>query len=137
MSDHHQYSFIGGASVGFETTWMSHAENKEVGPMAQKISLARAQHLLVHKPLVVVRLKHSETDKKVIVKALERLWASPRGAAAFHTLDVFLGDRAPRYDLTPDQMGARAFLLRQMELIRNARHESRPGLFDMFRRFAN
>jgi len=105
--------------------------------MKQKLSLDRVQYLLVHKPLVIVSLKHSETNKKVIVKALERLWAGPRGSAIFQTLHVFLSDRAPRYNLTPDQMGARAFLLRQIERIREAPAKGSVGFGGMFKLFAN
>ena len=91
----------------------------------QRLNLNQIQYLLVHKPLVIVQLQHSEHNKNLITKALQQLWRDPKGPKLFETLQVFLKDRAPRYKLTPDQMGARSFLLRLIERVPNQKAPSR------------
>ncbi len=82
-----------------------------------QLNLNQVQYLLVHKPLVIVKLEHSSHNKKLIANALKRLFADPKGPRLIETLRVFLEERAIRYSLTADQVGARAFLLRQMETL--------------------
>ncbi|MDJ0840195.1 MAG: hypothetical protein QNK37_27040 [Acidobacteriota bacterium] len=98
----------------------------------QKLNLKHVQYLLVHKPLVIVQLQHSEHNKKLISKALQQLWRDRQGPKIFETLQIFLRDRAPKYDLTPDQMGARSFLLRQLEQVRSQPQGKSPGFAGIF-----
>ena len=130
-------SLAEGGSKRRSTTWMSftYLANKEVASMNQekKLNLNQVQHLLANKPLIIVRLEHSDHNKKVIVRALKSLWRDPKGSDIFKTLRLFLEERAPRYDLTPAQMGARAFLLRQMDHIPRERPKSSSGLAGVFR----
>jgi len=79
------------------------------------LNLNQIQYLLVNKPLVIVKLEHSAHNKKMITNALKRLFSDPKGPHVIETLRVFLEERAIRYSLTADQVGARAFLLRQMD----------------------
>ena len=98
----------------------------------QKLNLNQVQYLLVHKPLVIVKLQHSEHNKKLISRAIGLIWRDRKGPQIFDTLQVFLQERAPRYDLTPDQMGARSFLLRELEKVRNQPQQRSFGLAAMF-----
>ena len=90
------------------------------GAKKKSINLKQVQYLLVHDPLKIVRLEHSARNKALILKGLEVLSRDPQGAQIFKTLSQFLEYAAPRHDLTPDQEGARKFLLRALEQVRAA-----------------
>lgn len=81
----------------------------------QTLSLREVQSLIATKPLVIVRLEHSERNKSLIIKALRLLHDQPHGQQIFDTLREFLAERAIHYNLTRSQNGARLFLLREME----------------------
>lgn len=79
------------------------------------LSLREVQSLIATKPLVIVRLEHSESNKSLIIKALKLLRDQPHGPQIFDTLREFLAERAVHYNLTRSQNGARMFLLREIE----------------------
>lgn len=93
----------------------------------KKLSLNDVCYLLIHKPLAIVRLEHSEYNKRIICKAINAIAENPRGGEIFQVLQEFLRYSAPKYQLTPDQNGARLFLLRQTEhVIARRRRVARP-----------
>lgn len=81
----------------------------------QTLSLREVQSLIATKPLVIVRLEHSDQNKSLIIKALKMLRDQPHGQQIFETLREFLAERAVNYHLTRSQNGARLFLLREIE----------------------
>jgi hypothetical protein len=85
----------------------------------QTLSLREVQSLIATKPLVIVRLEHSEANKSLIIKALKMLRDQPHGQQIFETLREFLSERAVQYNLTRQQNGARLFLLREIEKLSN------------------
>lgn len=101
--------------------------------MAKKLNLKQIQYLLANKPLVIVQLEHSEQNKKLILKGLQALYRDPSGQQLFQTLQTFLEDRAPKYNLNASQMGARSFLLKSMERIRKAPPARSSGFGGMMR----
>ncbi len=86
----------------------------------EKLNLKEVCYLIVHKPLVIVRLEHSTENKQLIMKALKSLWQSPKGRQIFGVLREFLGNVAPKYKLDKNQTGVRNFLLREMDKLEAA-----------------
>ena len=84
--------------------------------MSNKVlNLHQVRYLLVHKPLSIVKLEHSTRNKELIVTALKSLRRHPQSEEMLKVLRQFLEDVAPRYNLTPNQDGARKFLLRELD----------------------
>jgi len=81
----------------------------------EKLNLKEVCYLIVHKPLVIVKLEHSIENKKLITKAMKSLWQSPKGRQIFDVLREFLGEVAPKYRLNKCQKGVCNFLLREMD----------------------
>ena len=95
-----------------------------------KLNLHEVMYLIVNKPLVIVRLEHSESTKRLITKALNILWRDRKGQVIFSTLQEFLSEVAPNYELDGNQEGVRRFLLREMEKITT--QPTKKGFFTGF-----
>ena len=89
-----------------------------------RLNLNEVRYLIVHKPLVIVKLDHSSYNKQLITKALASIWKKhPQGQKIFKVLREFLSEVAPKYAITPAQNGVREFLLREMDRLSG---EARP-----------
>ena len=91
----------------------------------RRLNLNEVRYLIVHKPLVIVKLEHSTYNKKLITKALTSIWKThPQGQNIFKVLREFLSEVAPKYAITAAQNGVREFLLREMDRLSG---EERPA----------
>ena len=79
------------------------------------LNLNEVAYLLIHKPLVIVRLQHSPNNKRLISKALQQIWQTTDGDAAVAVLQEFLERVTPKYKLDRNQRGVRDFLLREIK----------------------
>jgi hypothetical protein len=86
-------------------------------------------YLLAHKPLVIVRLQHSETNKRLIGRALRQVWQSPGGPETVRVLREFLDRVTPKYNLNSDQRGVRDFLLREIEGLNKSNRQKSGGFW--------
>ena len=91
------------------------------------LNLRERSYLIVNKPLSIVRLEHSERNKTLICDSLKRLMKTKSGPEMLANLKVFLSDVLPKYNLSHNEMGARAFLLREVE--KHLEASSQGGFF--------
>ncbi len=80
----------------------------------KSLTLHEIQYLIANKPLAIVKLEHSPQTKRLIVKALEGIRKSPHSLDTLQTVEEFLRDRAPKYNLNSNENGAREFLIREI-----------------------
>ena len=103
----------------------------------KSLTLREVQYLIANKPLAIVKLEHSAQNKKLIVKALEGIGRSPKSLETLATVEEFLRERAPKYNLNKNENGAREFLIREIRKHITAPAPKKAGFFSgLMRRVA-
>ncbi|CAM2009699.1 hypothetical protein [Acanthopleuribacter pedis] len=93
------------------------------------LTLREVQYLIANKPLAIVKLEHSPQNKKLIVKALAGIGTSPNSLETLATVEEFLRERAPKYNLNKNENGAREFLIREIRKHITAEPAKKTGFF--------
>lgn len=93
----------------------------------KSLTLREVQYLIANKPLAIVKLEHSAQNKKLIVKALEGIRKSPNSVETLVTVEEFLRERAPKYNLNKNENGAREFLIREIRKHISAQPTKKAG----------